>query len=434
MDSATPRLRVAAGDVKAGYGTLPHWINGLGLPTALTGALSRLVSMCHGPHKIDCPSRRQIRDELAVSKNTADRYLEILSDAGLIARMPNPAKPGGSWKLVLLFDPADPKPPYRLTAESDQFRHFPRLAPLPKNWVGVYPESGEGYTQNLGRGPDSASLISTRVIQKKLFETTTTTETAESSSLENRPEPLNAEVAGQAAKLFPEVASDWSRLESEITDHGLERVALGLELAQLLARDAKRKPRIFRWLPGVLAKWRGRSIESIRAELDAMRGPKRPEPVYFSAADRPAVSSAPPELIKEWASLIARGKRDEAEALMARCPAAKKKPAAEPLAKDSPQPEQETVGVINPNAAGPLARPANGAEGDRTLNLRIANAKAFRPPEFHATTLPGRAENTGRLPTERRILNAALSPDGPDPLDYTAESSLDQNHPSGPGD
>ena len=199
---------------------------------------------------------------------------------------------------------------------------------------------------------------------------------------------------------------------------------MGLELAQILARDTKRKPRIFRWLHGTLETG-DRSTESIRVELDALQPPKRLEPVYHvaqPATSQPATSQ--PAGIPDWWKALKAGKTDEAMAML-QARAADEKPAAESLAKDPPQPaERITLGGV----AAPSERPANGAEGDRTLNLRIANATAERPSGIDAAIPSEDRKTSGQATTERRIANAALSPVFPDPLNYTSESLRDQNH------
>ena len=216
---------------------------------------------------------RQIANELGVHINTADKYLRLLDEAGLVRRAPDPARPGGPWTLTLLFDPLNPNPPYRLTSPNDQngdqFRQFPRLVPPPKDWGGVPPKIGGGSPQRLGGGDDL--IISTRAIQGDLFEKTTTTETeSSSSSSEREPEPepekatATSELASDACKLFPELSSNLSLIDKLIADYDIQRVALALELGQVYALKGN-KPRIARWLRGTLQNWKedGRSIESI---------------------------------------------------------------------------------------------------------------------------------------------------------------------------
>ena len=131
-----------------------------------------------------------------------------------------------------------------------------------------------------------------------------------------------------------------SPLAEQVAEHGIGRVAMALELAQILARDAKRKPRIFHWLRGTLKNWRERSTESIRAELDAMRGPKSAETIYYSCANQPAPPDDMPtdEVAAKWRELIKRGRAAEAEALLDSAKPENRKPAAGLLGKVPPQP------------------------------------------------------------------------------------------------
>ena len=54
-------LRIAGGDARPGYASLPHWIDLLGLPLVATSALRKLVRMCHGPYRVDCPTKQTDR-------------------------------------------------------------------------------------------------------------------------------------------------------------------------------------------------------------------------------------------------------------------------------------------------------------------------------------------------------------------------------------
>jgi hypothetical protein len=415
----------AAEPTRNGHARIPKWITAIPAPELSDAAkvvLDAILGHCFGDSRECYPTLAQLSTDAGkMNRRKLQRALDELKNFPkhpLIMRTPERSRPGGNdWKTTVLFDPKGDRCP-RLGGDTSVTTPRHQCHP-PMTLVSPPP-----------------SLISTRVKQNFLeFERTTTTEPEPSSSLESISEPTDPtppsaspEVVGHAAKLFPETQADPAPLEREISQHGISRVAMGLELAQLLAKDSKRKPRIFRWLHGTLENWRNRSTESIRAELDALRGPKQAEIRFYQtrpAADPVQSDDCPPEF---WKAIKA-GRHGLAMEML-EASAADEKPAAEPLAKDPPQPARKSA---QGGVAAPFSRPANGAEGDRTLNLRIANATAGEPSQNHAKLPSEDRENAGQAAIERRVSNAALSPASPDPLDYTAESLLDQNHSHGSG-
>jgi hypothetical protein len=307
--------------VSAGHAQIPKWITELQnseLNACAKTVLAALVGLCFGESVSCYPTVKELSGKSGMAPRSVQRALSTLTAFGLIARTLDPSKPGTPWKTTILFERSGRHRRTDRLPETDQgprqFCHPPTPILSPPHANSVTPHQPHKYARKQGF----------LEFDKK----TTTIGTEPSSSFSTALE----RISDQAGSLFPEVKSDTSLLDREITEHGIEKVALALELGQFLAGDSKRKPRIFRWLHGTLANWSQRSTESIRAEIAAVKGARPAPPVSHRAPPPQSVSEPAGTIMTLWQQ-IKRGEIELAEAALA-----EEKAGCGQSAKITPQP------------------------------------------------------------------------------------------------